>query len=157
MRRLADLVLFLPREFRFLDLGCEPFPLRYFEENSKNSSHLFASTLKNSWRIIMVSLACSLLLRAKLSCKFKSIKVHLCTTRKCWEMPFLSKNCGSFSQKNVWTGDFALQDELVLFPFAKKHSKWFFFFPPSFSQITFRHFEIVICQARFSLRLSHDT
>ena len=32
MRRLADLVRFLSRELRCLDLGCEPFPLRYFEE-----------------------------------------------------------------------------------------------------------------------------
>ena len=32
MRRLADLVRFLSRELRFLDLAYEPFPLRYFEE-----------------------------------------------------------------------------------------------------------------------------
>ena len=48
-------------------------------------------------------------------------------------------------------------DELVNFTFARKHSKWFFFFLSSLAQITFRHFEIVICKARFSLRLSHDT
>ena len=34
--------------------------------------------------------------------------------------------------RTVWTGDFVLQDELVHFPFAKKHSKWFIFVPFSF-------------------------
>ena len=32
IERLADLVRFLSRELRFLDLAYEPFPLRYFEE-----------------------------------------------------------------------------------------------------------------------------
>ena len=135
MRRLADLVLFLPREFRFLDLGCEPFPLRYFEENSKNSSHLFVSTLKNSLRITMVSLACSLLLRAKLSCKFKSIKVHLCTTRKCWEMPFLSKNCGSFSQKMCGQGILSFRTSWCSFPSLKNTLNDSFSFPLVFHKL----------------------
>jgi len=66
------------------------------------------------------------------SCKFTSMKVHLCTTRKSWEMPFLSKNVVLFTE-TVWTGDFVFQDEPVNFPFAEKHSKLLFFFPSSFA------------------------
>ena len=67
----------------------------------KNLSYLFASTFKKF--IKNTSLAWSLL-RAKLSCKFTSIKVYLCTTRKCWEMPFLLKKCGPLYKNGVNRG-----------------------------------------------------
>ena len=41
------------------------------------------------------------------SCKFTFMKVHLCTTRKSREMPFLSKNVGPF-HKNCADSGFCL-------------------------------------------------
>ena len=56
--------------------------------------------LKNSWRISVVSLAWSLLLRAKLSCKFTSMKKHFLPHENAGKSHFFQKKkCGSFSQE----------------------------------------------------------
>ena len=91
-----------------------------------------------------------------MSHKHKNLSYLLASTFQKFKKFFFRKTVVLFT-RTVWTGDFVLPDELVNFPFAKKHSKWFFFFLSSLAQITFRHFEIVICEGRFSLRLSHDT
>ena len=59
--------------------------------------------------------------------------------------------------RTVWTGDFVLQDEMVNFPFAKNTPNDFFSFPLVLHKLLSAISEIVICMARFSLRLSHDT
>ena len=59
--------------------------------------------------------------------------------------------------RTVWTGDFVLQDEMVNFPFAKNTPNDFFSFPLVLHKLLSAISEIIICMARFSPRLSHDT
>ena len=81
--------------------------------------------------------------------------------RKCWEMPFLSKNCGSFSQEQsqeqCGQGILSFSTRWWTFPSLKNTLNDFFTFPLVLHKLLSAISEIVICMARFSLRLSHDT
>ena len=65
----------------------------------KNLSFLFASTFKKLIKNINGFLGMKPSSKSQAVLQFTSMGVHLCTTRKCWEMPLLWKKCGSFSQE----------------------------------------------------------
>ena len=123
----------------------------------RNLSYLFASTFKKLIKNINGFFGIK---PSSKSQPLLQVYIHERTfvyQRKCWKMPFLSKNCGSFSQELCGQGILSFRTRWWTFPSLKNSLNDFFSFPLVLHKLPSTISEIVICMARFSLRLSHDT
>ena len=123
----------------------------------KNLPYLFASTFKKFIKSINGFFGMK---PSSKSQALLQVYIHERTfvyQRKCWEMPFLSKNCGSFSQELCGQGILSFRTRWWTFPSLKNTLNDFFSFPLVLHKLLSAISEIVICMACFSLRLSHDT